>query len=91
MLKALSNPVRLEILNWLKEPEKYFSAEHISPTKGVCAGQFELCGLSQSTVSAHLAVLAKAGLITPQRFGSWTYYARNEAAIADFLKSLSDL
>ena len=91
ILKALANPVRLDILNWLKEPEKHFSAQHISMEMGVCAGQFERCGLSQSSVSAHLAVLTKAGLILPQRVGQWTFYKRNEEAIAAFLNSLSDL
>lgn len=91
ILKALANPVRLEILNWLKEPEKHFSIEHISREMGVCAGQFERCGLSQSTVSTHLSVLTKAGLITPHRVGQWTFYKRNEAAIEAFRQSLSDL
>ncbi|MBC2886104.1 helix-turn-helix transcriptional regulator [Ochrobactrum sp. CM-21-5] len=91
ILKALANPVRLDILNWLKEPEKHFSAQYISMEMGVCAGQFERCGLSQSSVSAHLAVLTKAGLIAPQRVGQWTFYKRNEEAIAAFLNSLSDL
>lgn len=91
ILKALANPVRLEILNWLKEPEKHFSIEHISREMGVCAGQFERCGLSQSTVSTHLSVLTKAGLITPHRVGQWTFYKRNEEAIEAFRQSLSDL
>ncbi len=91
ILKALANPVRLDILNCLKQPEKHFSPQHMSPEMGVCAGQFERCGLSQSTVSAHLSVLVKAGLITPRRVGQWTFYRRDEEAIAAFLASLSDL
>ena len=91
ILKALSNPVRLEILNCLKEPEKHFCQQHMSVEMGVCAGQFERCGLSQSTVSGHLSVLTKAGLIVPQRVGQWTFYKRDEEAIAAFLVSLSDL
>lgn len=91
ILKVLANPVRLEILNWLKEPEKHFSGQHLPLEMGVCAGQFERCGLSQSTVSVHLSMLAKAGLIMPHRIGQWTLYKRDEAAIAAFLASLSDL
>ncbi len=91
IFKALANPVRLEILQWLKEPDKHFSTQHISLEMGVCAGQFERCGLSQSTVSAHLSVLTKAGLIVPARVGQWTFYKRDEEAIAAFLKTLSDL
>ncbi|MBC8716931.1 helix-turn-helix transcriptional regulator [Ochrobactrum sp. Marseille-Q0166] len=91
ILKVLGHPVRLDILSWLKQPEKHFSAQHMPLEMGVCAGQFERCGLSQSTVSAHLSVLTKAGLITPHRVGQWTFYKRDEAAIAALLKSLSDL
>ncbi|WP_371836190.1 ArsR/SmtB family transcription factor [Ochrobactrum sp. Q0168] len=91
VLKALSHPVRLDILSWLKEPEKHFSAQHMPLEIGVCAGQFERCGLSQSTVSAHLSVLTKAGLITPHRIGQWTLYKRDEEAIAAFIATLSDL
>ncbi len=91
ILKALAHPVRLEILSWLKQPEKHFSAQHMPLEMGVCAGQFERCGLSQSTVSAHLSVLTKAGLISPHRVGQWTFYKRDEEAIASLLKSLSDL
>ncbi|OYR13851.1 helix-turn-helix domain protein [Brucella grignonensis] len=90
-LKALAHPVRLDILSWLKEPENHFSDQHMPLEMGVCAGQFERCGLSQSTVSAHLSVLTKAGLITPHRVGQWTFYKRNEEVIAALLKSLSDL
>lgn len=91
ILKALAHPVRLDILSWLKQPEKHFSAQHMPLEMGVCAGQFERCGLSQSTVSAHLSVLTKAGLISPHRVGQWTFYKRDEEAIASLLKSLSDL
>lgn len=88
IIKALSNPVRREILQCLKEPEKHF-ADQLHPLEfGVCASKFERCGLSQSTVSAHLAVLQKAGLVSTQRVGQWVFYKRNEETIAEFLKVL---
>jgi ArsR family transcriptional regulator len=55
---------------------------------GVCAGQFERCGLSQSTVSAHLGTLQRAGLVTTKRVGQWVFYKRNEDLIAEFCDSL---
>ncbi|MGA1802495.1 ArsR/SmtB family transcription factor [Rhizobium sp. HT1-10] len=88
ILKALAHPARLEILNWLKEPEKHFSEQHQSLEFGVCAGQFELCGLSQSTVSAHLGTLLRADLVTTKRIGQWVFYKRNEPVIAEFLAQL---
>jgi ArsR family transcriptional regulator len=56
---------------------------------GVCASQFERCGLSQSTVSAHLGTLHRADLVTTKRVGQWIFYKRNEETIAAFLKQLT--
>ena len=89
ILKALSHPARVEILQWLKEPDQHFSNDHMSPDKGVCAGQFERCGLSQSTVSAHLATLQRANLVVARKVGQWVFYRRNEEVISAFLKDLS--
>ncbi len=55
-------PLRRDILRWLKEPQRYFSEQHHSLENGVCAGQIDQrAGLSQSTVSAHLATCRKPG------------------------------
>ncbi|MEG1343110.1 MAG: helix-turn-helix transcriptional regulator, partial [Pseudomonas sp.] len=60
IIKALAHPVRREILNWLKDPDVQFPDQHHSTEHGVCAGQIDQrCGLSQSTVSAHLATLQR--------------------------------
>ena len=86
VIKALANPVRRDILAWLKNPEQEFPGQAHSHELGVCAGQiFARAGLSQSTVSAHLACLQRAGLVRTQRVGQWIFYQRDEAAIAEFL------
>jgi DNA-binding transcriptional ArsR family regulator len=86
IIKALAHPLRREILQWLKEPERYFSEQHHSLENGVCAGQIDQrAGLSQSTVSAHLATLQRAGLITNRKVGQWHFFKRNEQAIQEFL------
>jgi len=90
IIKALANPVRREILHWLKEPEKHFADQQHPLEVGVCAGMFERCGLSQSTVSAHLATLQRAGLVSTRRIGQWVFYKRNEATIAAFLRQIGD-
>lgn len=89
ILKALSHPTRVEILQWLKEPERHFQGQHLPFENGVCAGQFERCGLSQSTVSSHLATLQRAQLVTSERIGQWVFYKRNEPVIAAFLQRLA--
>lgn len=91
VLKALAHPVRRDILGWLKDPERHFSGQEHPLEMGVCAGQFERCGLSQSSVSAHLATLSAAGLVTTRRVGQWVFYRRNEETISAFLAHLSQL
>lgn len=85
ILKALSHPVRLEILAWLKAPEEHFPAQEHPLEMGVSASQFDRCGLSQSTVSSHLGTLHRVGLVATRRVGQWVFYTRNEKAIAEFL------
>lgn len=88
ILKALAHPVRRDLLQWLKEPEKHFPGQEHPFSLGVCAGQFERCGLSQPAVSAHLATLRRAGLVSVHRVGQWMFYRRNEDTIAAFLAHL---
>lgn len=84
--KALANPVRRQILQWLKEPELHFPQQEHPLTMGVCAGNIDQrSGLSQSTMSAHLATLQKAGLITSKKVGQWNFFLRNEATLQAFL------
>jgi ArsR family transcriptional regulator len=90
IIKALAHPVRREILDWLKDPATQFPDQHHSIEHGVCAGQIDQrCGLSQSTVSAHLAILQRAGLISSQKIGQWHFFKRNEETIQAFLAQLS--
>ncbi|NML73029.1 helix-turn-helix transcriptional regulator [Rhizobium sp. S-51] len=88
-LKALAHPARIEMLVWLKDPAQHFDHQPQPLEMGVSAGQFERCGLSQSTVSAHLATLQRAGLISSTRVGQWVLYRRNEDVIGAFLNALN--
>ena len=93
ILKALASPVRRDILAWLKNPAQEFPAQLVPFEHGVCVGKiYERAGLSQSTVSAHLATLHKAGLVSQRREGQWVYYQRDESVIQQFLAAMgSDL
>jgi DNA-binding transcriptional ArsR family regulator len=90
IMKALSNPVRREILQWLKEPEKNFEEQPLCPlSEGVCVTRiFEKSNLCQSTVSTYLAMLQRAGLVKAKRIGQWTFYQRDENTIEQFLEQL---
>jgi ArsR family transcriptional regulator len=81
VFKALSNKTRLQILAWLKEPEKHFPVQdgYANDVPGICVGHIQQkCGLTQSTVSEYLSLLQRVGLVTATRVGQWTYYKRNE-------------
>ncbi len=90
VFKALAHPVRRDILRWLKEPEAHFVQPDHSFEIGVCAGKFDQAtGLSQSTVSAHLATLQRAGLVTSRKVGQWNFFKRNDATIEAFIERIT--
>lgn len=88
IFKALSNKTRLEILQWLKNPETNFPEQvHAGFEVGVCVGEIQKkAGLTQSTVSEYLSILQRAGLVESTRLGQWTYYKRKEAAFEELSK-----
>lgn len=65
-LKALADPTRLRLLSII--------AAHEGAEACVC-DLTEPVGLSQPTVSHHLKVLTRAGLVTREQRGVWAYYA----------------
>ncbi|WP_235560561.1 ArsR/SmtB family transcription factor [Microbacterium sp. Leaf179] len=89
-LRALSNPHRLAILQWLREPVVNFEEQKVDATHfGVCVSSIrKRCEISQSTASQFMATLADAGLVQTTRVGQWTYFARNEDAIERLKASL---
>ena len=93
-LKALASERRLQILDWLKDPIAHFpSQEHGDPLEHGACNQFivDKLGVSQPAASRHLKVLADAGLIIPTRRKGWTYYRRDEAAIAETVAQLAQI
>jgi DNA-binding transcriptional ArsR family regulator len=91
-LRAVSNPMRLQLLAWLREPERHFPTERAiaDPAEvGVCVSHIQAkAGLAQSTVSAYLAELQRAGLVKATRVGKWTHYKRDEQRIAELVDVL---
>lgn len=75
-LRALADPTRLQLLRWLREPERNFPLEGAiaDPVAvGVCVSHIQArTGLAQSTVSAYMAELPRAGLVRAIRVGKWT-------------------
>jgi DNA-binding transcriptional ArsR family regulator len=92
---ALASPKRLQILEWLKDPEAQFPPQRDGDLvkDGVCVIFIaEKLGVAQPTATAHLKTLARAGLVTSKRMAGWTFYKRDEKAIAALKREIrSDL
>ena len=90
-IRALANERRLQILDWLKDPEAHFPPQVDGDLvkDGVC-GQLiaDKLGVSQPTVSEHLKVLSQAGLVRAKRIKQWTFYKRDEARIKEIKKMI---
>ena len=78
-LKALSDPIRREILNLLKAGPM---------TAGDIAAKFDVTG---AAVSRHLAVLKEAELIRDNREGKFIFYALNASVLEEILLWITEL
>ena len=65
LLKAVADPARLQILALLRS---------LPDCEACVCDLTEPLGLSQPTVSHHLKVLSKAGLVASEKRGYWTWY-----------------
>ena len=85
-LKALADPHRLTILNFLLEPIQ----SCCSRDEGVCACDLEaFLGLSQPAVSHHMKSLVQAGFVRADKRGKWVYYDLEPAAFAALREELA--
>lgn len=71
--KALSDPVRREILNMLKDGRK---------SAGEIASNFDM---TNATVSYHLGKLKKAGLISENKEKNFIYYSLNTSVFEEIM------
>ncbi|TCK22065.1 ArsR family transcriptional regulator [Pseudonocardia endophytica] len=90
MAKALASRTRVEILDWLKDPDTHFVSRRdgdLGPA-GVCASLIaEKAGIAAPTASRHLEVLRRAGLVESERITGWNYHRRS----ADGLRRAHEL
>ena len=78
-MKALSDPIRREILNLLKGGRL---------SAGEIAQQFPVTGAS---VSRHLSVLKDADLVRDRREGQFIFYELNASVLEEIMLWISDL
>lgn len=78
--RILGEPARLQMLSLIAA----------QPNREVCACELaKPLGLSQPTVSHHLKVMYKGGLLERERRGTWIYYRILPEKLAMLRKSLS--
>ena len=78
-MKALSDPIRREILNLLKGGRL---------SAGAITEHFAVTG---AAISRHLSVLKEADLIRDTREGKFIYYELNASVLEEILLWISDL
>jgi ArsR family transcriptional regulator len=91
-IQALANGRRLQILEWLKNPKAHFRPQVDGDlvADGVCAALIaEKLGISQPTLSEHMRVLSRCGLVRSKKIKQWTFYKRNEARIREIKRAIA--
>lgn len=78
-MKALSDPIRREILNLLKNGRM---------AAGDIASHFDI---TDAAISRHLSVLKEANLIRDTREGKYIFYDLNASVLEELLLWISDL
>jgi len=86
LLKALASDRRLQIMEWLRDPEAHFPPQrdgHLV-ADGVCSLLIaEKLAVSQPTCGEHLKVLSRAGLLRAKKIKQWVFYRRDEDRIRE--------
>lgn len=77
--KALSDPIRREILEMLKKGQL---------SAGEIGSHFDMTG---ATISYHLSILKKAGLIKENKNKNFIYYELNASVVEEVMLWLADL
>ncbi len=78
-LKAISDPTRRKILDLLKKGPM---------SAGEIGEHFEMTG---ATLSHHLSILKKAGLVDDNKKGTFVYYEINTSVMEDIITWLTGL
>jgi ArsR family transcriptional regulator len=84
-LHAIADPARRRILQAHKEK----GGNSLGKDTGLCACDVEVrVKLSQPTVSHHMRILVKAGLVEVKKQGHWRWYRRNQKLISEMTRGL---
>ncbi|HEY1679226.1 MAG TPA: metalloregulator ArsR/SmtB family transcription factor [Candidatus Sulfotelmatobacter sp.] len=90
-LHAIADPTRRRILRTLREGASETKSAGGKAGSGpcLCGGDIEArIHLSQPTISHHMSILTRAGLVDASKKGQWRWYRRNEKALRQVAKLL---
>lgn len=89
--RALGDPVRLRILRFLLDQGGMCCA---SPGRVCACDIVAMLDLAQPTVSHHMHILTRAGLVSAEKRGRWMFYTVDPgrfAALAAQLQAVADV
>ena len=79
LFKALADPNRIMIVDMLSCGE-------------LCACTIlEAFSLTQPTLSHHMKILCRSGLVVPRKEGKWTHYSLNRGKFLDFISFIEKI
>ncbi|MDD4159642.1 MAG: metalloregulator ArsR/SmtB family transcription factor [Synergistaceae bacterium] len=79
IFKALSDPHRIMIIDLLSCGD-------------LCACTIlEAFNLSQPTLSHHMKILCRSGLVIPRRDGKWTHYSLNKGRFSEIISFIDTI
>ncbi|MBL7140502.1 MAG: winged helix-turn-helix transcriptional regulator [Planctomycetes bacterium] len=76
---------RADILKALAHPTRLFVVEELSRGERCVCELTEMVGADMSTVSKHLALLKRAGIIVDDKRGSQVFYTLRMSCVLNFL------
>lgn len=79
VFKALCDEKRQHIIELLYDGEMCVSA------------LTEKMGMPQSSLSYHMKILCRSGIVTGRVFGKWTYYSLSDSGIAEAKRLIIEL
>ena len=92
--RALANPHRVQIMDWLLNPEAHFPPQRDGDliSDGVCVGFItDKVGLSQPTVTSHMKSLEQAGLVSSKKIKNWVFYKADQDALQQIASSFASV
>ena len=80
VLKAIAEPTRARLLSCLLKCGRPCSVTEVA----------ECCSIDFSMVARHLALMARAGLLTSEKRGRTVWYSADGAALAERFREMAD-